>query len=191
MHSIFSFEYFRIFWCGWKDFSSWKPALTVLHRHCWCPFSPCSVFPRKGTYWESNVRAGRIVVTTLCISNLSSSSYQHCSAPRFRDLQANARWDRNNWCCIFWQLPTLPNTFHLQWSCLTWILLNTVIWSFWIVLNSWGQHYILVDSQQCRTRQFFEGLTTNCTVYSQQEPVKACSSHFHTNLKFWAGNCHV
>ena len=24
MHSMFSFDYFRIFWCGWKELSSWK-----------------------------------------------------------------------------------------------------------------------------------------------------------------------
>ena len=34
-----------------------------------CSFSPCSVFPRQGTYWEANVSAGRI-----CTSNLPSGT---------------------------------------------------------------------------------------------------------------------
>ena len=67
------------------------PALRDINGHAtaWkfhCPLSPCSVFPRQSIYWETNVRASRIVL------NLKSVIWHH-SATRFRDLQGEIKID--------------------------------------------------------------------------------------------------
>ena len=36
-----------------------------------------------------------------------------------------AMWNLSTWWWIFWQQPTVPHIFHLQWSCLKSILLIT------------------------------------------------------------------
>ena len=82
-----------------------------------CPFSPYSVTPRQGTWWGTNVCAGRIDLHLT-----GKFVIRHRSAKRFRNLQGKMK--NTSWW-IFWLQSTLPNMFHLQWSCLKSILLIT------------------------------------------------------------------
>ena len=71
-----------------------------------CPFSPysvtISVSPRQGTYWETNVCAGRIILHLKFVI-----------------------WSSSRFCNSQGGMKTLPNISHLQWSCLKSILLIT------------------------------------------------------------------
>ena len=79
------------------------------------PCSPYFVFPRQGTYWDTNFCEGRIVLHLKPV-------IWHRSATRFRDSQGEMRTlhDEHFGC-----RPLCLIFFHLQWSCLKSILLIT------------------------------------------------------------------
>ena len=65
---------------SWDIHCHWQVAAS---KFC-CPFSPYSLFPRRGTQWGTNIRASRIAL------HLKSVIW-HCFATRFRDLQGGIK----------------------------------------------------------------------------------------------------
>ena len=91
----------------------WLPG-DCIWKFC-CPFSPYSVVPREGTYWETNVRAGRIVL------HLKSVIWHH-SATDCVICKMGSKHLKNILAAVQWVHSSLPNIFHLQWPCLNSIL---------------------------------------------------------------------
>ena len=96
----------------WWRLCSWYINSQVTAWKFCCPFSGCSVFPRQGTYWETNVYAGRIVLHLKPV-------IWHSSATWFSDSQGGMKiCDDEHFVCsphenTWWWTFCLQSTFFI------------------------------------------------------------------------------
>ena len=115
-----------------------------------CPFSPYFVFPRQGTYWETNFCEGRIVLHLKPV-------IWHRSATRFRDLQGEMRTlhDEHFGC-----RPLCLKKIICKWSCLKsihWLQEYLLLAIFREIISCWSW---LLDLE----RLWFKQTPFSCSV---------------------------